>query len=254
MVPTLHWVLKPERADTAPAQTPQRPAPRPRPPAPSQAKPIETIGNLCVALSRCLNMRQVFFESKRPLASVFTGFIATILGVFLRPAAVQHWRIASSSRQQQLGHGSSAPLPPGGWGWRPGCWAARHRTRATSLSPAGPGGVAVGIASPRASALRTVATGLMPDMSAQPVRPVAIRTVAATLAALMTAIRKVACHTGKAGAPPPGFRRPADSASVRLATRGKVQEGQEVWEVMVSHQLMGLGVFWRSGWQGQRCR
>ena len=85
----------------------------------------------------------------------------------------------------------------------------------------------------------------MPDMSAQPVRPVAITTAAATLAALITAMRNEACHTGRAGASPDGLRRSAGSASVRLATRGKVQEGQEVRDVMVSHQSMGLGIFWR---------
>ena len=116
---------------------------------------------------------------------------------------------------------------------------ARHQSVASGAWAV----VVVGVVSPSDSALRTVATGLMPDRSAQPVRPVAINTVAATLAALMTAMRNEACHTGKGGASPAGLRWSAGSASVRRVARGKVQdaeEEQEKREVMVSHQSMGL--------------
>ena len=76
---------------------------------------------------------------------------------------------------------------------------ARHHWASTA---AGSTAGASAVASPSDPAERTAATGAMPDISAQPVMPVAISAVAVTLAAVITAMRTDARHSPSWGSAP----------------------------------------------------
>ena len=209
-------------------------------------------------------------KSSSQLADSWAFPILTTLpasGGGTRPLAEKRWRVASSwpltcgSSAARLTSAAACARAQRAWvTFRLGLLSSARVTSVLSCSSPnarhqsvarGIGEVAV--LSPTDSALRIVAIGLMPDRSAQPVKPVAIRAVAATLATLMTAMRREARHIGSTGGSPARFTQSDGSASVREATRGAVQEGQEVRKVMVSHQSVRLRVFCGLGWLAQRC-